>query len=439
MVVVFWLPFLRPWWWVFFPFFLSIELRKLYLWWIKWDYFYANLKWVTLEIVPPKEIIAPLKAMEDVFSVVWATLFDTPNWKDQWFDGILAETPYWMSWEIVSIEGRIHFYVRVMAQVRSSFESALYSHYPNLEIHEVPDYTKDVPQNVPNDEWDVYGEDFVLAKPAPYPIKTYENFFEPDGDKVADEEKRIDSMNSLLEMLAKLGPGEQFWLQFITNSTGDVFEPGYKKDAEEILSKLTGRAIKKKVSAFDEWAGSIGEVIFGPKREGSGEKATYSWVDRGASEEAAKDKSLTPGERDILTAVENKRKKPVFRTTMRGLYVAKRENWHPSNRTLTRAFFAHFYTQNLNGIKLTSTTRPKTNYVFRKRIPFIRARKMFRNAVLRYPPMFPDRKQETALLNTEEMATLFHFPVKISGMAMPTMESIQSKKGGPPPNLPTGE
>src|SRR3989344_3547137 len=69
MLIVFWVPFLRVWWWIFAPFFLSIELRTLYLWWIDWDFAYAKTKWVTLEIVPPKEVLVPLKAMEDVFAV----------------------------------------------------------------------------------------------------------------------------------------------------------------------------------------------------------------------------------------------------------------------------------------------------------------------------------------------------------------------------------
>ena len=66
----------------------------------------------------------------------------------------------------------------------------------------------------------------------------------------------------------------------------------------------------------------------------------------------------------------------------------------------------------------------------------MRARKMFRNYVLRFTPFFPERTQGMALLNTEEMATLWHFPIKITGLVAPTMSRVESKKGGPPPNLP---
>ncbi|MBI3631452.1 MAG: hypothetical protein HY219_01115, partial [Candidatus Staskawiczbacteria bacterium] len=46
------------------------------------------------------------------------------------------------------------------------------------------------------------------------------------------------------------------------------------------------------------------------------------------------------------------------------------------------------------------------------------------------------RQSISAILNTEEMATLFHFPIKITGLVAPTMARVESKKGGPPPNLP---
>lgn len=69
----------------------------------------------------------------------------------------------------------------------------------------------------------------------------------------------------------------------------------------------------------------------------------------------------------------------------------------------------------------------------------MRARKMFRMAVLRFPPMYPDRHSLCPILSTEEMATLWHFPLRVSGMVTPTMGKIESKKVGPPANLPINE
>src|SRR3989344_3787348 len=100
MAFILFVPFLRVWWWLFFPIILSIELRILYLWWINWDYAYAhNRKWVMLEVVPPKEVLVPLKAMEDIFTIMWGVNSEIPiNWREKWCEGLLEDAPAWMSW-----------------------------------------------------------------------------------------------------------------------------------------------------------------------------------------------------------------------------------------------------------------------------------------------------------------------------------------------------
>ncbi len=434
MIVILFIPFLRVWWWVFFPLILSIELRKLYIWWMNWDYWYANTKWVVLEIVPPKEVLVPVKAMEDVFSIMWLANYQPPNWRERLCEGVVDDAFGWMSWEIASIEGKLHFYIRVTAGARSALETALYGHYPELEITEVQDYVKNVPQNIPNAEWDVYGEDFVLTKPAPLPIRTYEKFFEPQGEKISAEEKRLDPISSLLELMSRLGPGEQFWLQFITMSSD---EPAFKAEARAMVSKLSNRPVKKQKTWWEEIGTMLFHLIYGPAKEGSGEKASYYWIESTKTEEGTdRELVLSPGEREVLTEVENKIKRPVFRTNIRGVYLARRENFKSTNKTLTRAYFGHFHTENLNFIKFSKLTRPKTHYFLRKTVPYIRTRRQFRNYVNRFTPLFPNRTRELALLNTEEMATLYHFPLKITGLVAPTMARVESKKGGPPPNLP---
>ncbi len=435
ILFVFWVPFLRVWWWLFTPLFLSVQLRTLYLWWLNWDFAYAEIEWKVLEIIPPKEVLIPLKAMEDVFTVVWP-IYDSGNWRERWCEGTLDNSPSWMSWEIASIEGQIHFYIRVNAAHRTHVETALYGHYPEIEIKEVSDYTKLVPQNVPNEEWDLYGEDWTLANPAAYPIKTYEKFFEPQGEKISAEEKRIDPILSLLELLSKLGTGEHYWLQFITVPVLDHDEPTWRKEAEKIITKIAKRPEKKETTLLEDLMYVFRQVTLGPEKEGSGEKASYKWVDSAKSDEGEREMVMTPGERDIVTEIENKIKKSVFRTSIRGVYVAKRENWKSSNKALARSYFAHFSTMNLNRLSFSTKTRPKVHYIWRKRRVFLRARRMFKNSILRFPALFPDRQSISAILSTEEMATIFHFPMKITGLVAPTMSRVESKKGGPPPNLP---
>jgi len=181
------------------------------------------------------------------------------------------------------------------------------------------------------------------------------------------------------------------------------------------------------------------QIILGPEKEGEGESTSYSWAQTEEDEETGEMRiSLTTGEREVITEVENKLKKPCFRTTIRGVYVAKRENWISPHKTIMRGYAGHFSTDNLNTLGFKGETRPKVHYFWRRRREFLRARKMFRMAVLRFPPLFPKRMSSdlNPILSAEEMATLYHFPIRVSGMLAPTMANVESKKAGPPPNLP---
>lgn len=417
---------------------LGSQLKTLYLWWLNWDFDYAKQKWVFLEVIPPKEVLMPLKAMEDVFAAIWP-LMDVGNFRERWCDGELANGPYWCSWEIASIEGKIHYYLRFLQQHRSSIEASLFGHYPEIEIREATDYVKLVPPTVPNDEWDMYGEDWDLAKEDAYPIKTYEKFFEPQGERISAEEKRMDPIISLLESMSNLGPGEHYWAQFTTVPVGEHDEPDWKVEGQKIVNKIAMRHEKKKVSFFDELFHTLRELAIGPEKEGEGESASYSWAPLEKDEETDELRvSLTPGERDVITEIENKMKKPVFRTNIRGVYVAKREKWKAPNRVLLRTYMGHFQTVNMNYFGFQSKTRPRVHFFMRQRRVFLRARRMFRMAVLRFPPLYPARMNTDLcpILSTEELATLYHFPLRTTGMIAPTMERMESKKGGPPPNLP---
>jgi len=431
-VIILWVPFLRVWWWLFLPIMLASQLKILYIWWIGWDFYMgAQQKWVLNEIIPPKDAIMPLKAMEDVMSSIWP-LADFANFREIWCEGELSNGPEYCSWEIASIEGRIHFYIRSKQQHESTIKAALYGHYPDIEIQRAEDYVKMVPPTVPNEEWDMYGEDWILGREDAYPIKTYEKFFEPQGERIADEEKRMDPIISLLEAISQIGPGEHYWVQFTTVPVFDVDEPEWRKEAEKIINKIAKRPEKKEYGFFDHLFHTFGELAIGPEKEGE----SYSWVPLEEDEETGELKvSLTPGEREIITEIENKIKKPAYRTNIRGVYVAKRDAWSPDNK-FTRGFMGHFSTANLNYFRFLGDTRPKVHYFLRKRRAFLRARKMFRMSVLRYPPYFPDRHKGCAIISPEELATMFHFPVRISGMVVPTLDKIESKKGGPPPNLP---
>jgi len=130
-------------------------------------------------------------------------------------------------------------------------------------------------------------------------------------------------------------------------------------------------------------------------------------------------------------------KKPAFKTNIRGLYLYKKDNFNSTHRKVVEAYFPHFYTQNLNVLKYGDETRTKVHFIWRARRIYSRKKKIFRNYVERFTPLFPKMSSwGTFILTTEELATIYHFPAKITGLAAPAMTHIEAKKSGPPSGLP---
>jgi hypothetical protein len=153
---------------------------------------------------------------------------------------------------------------------------------------------------------------------------------------------------------------------------------------------------------------------------------------------------LTPGEREIVQAIENKISKPAFQVGIRFIYLGKREVFFNPNFRLAFEFFNCFMTANLNGLipwgaTLTKIKKsiffPPLNLI-RDRRDYLRCRKIFRQYKDRLNTLFPRSGADKGIfiLNTEELASIWHFPSWRVAPA-PGLERIEAKKG-PPPSLP---
>lgn len=435
------------WWWIFFPFISFFLFRFFYLWWIRWEVFYKKFKWILLEIKPPREVVKPFSAMENVFSMLWA-VWDDPNWRERWCKGAFVPgAGGWFSIEICSFGGEIHFYLRIPSGFRNAAESALYSQYPEVEIFEVEDYTQKVPKNIPNEKWDLYAEDYTLAKDDFYPIKTYPMFFEkPEEEKRVIEEKRIDPLDALLEQLSKFQSGEQTWIQIVCCPVTDAQVPfNWIKEGRAMADKIAKR---KSPSPPKNLFQEIIETFF----PGSAKKE-----EKPSMELIAPELRLTPGEKEILAGIENKIKKSSFQCWIKQVYIYKKdEPYTPGNYLLFRQYITQqLGLQNMNMIVFFGATRTRIHYWIKDRRLYLRKRQRFKEAIERLPSFFPwnhvgnppplikfltrfgyrlpPGKKSTCILNPEELATIFHFPAKIK---VPTIARIEAKKGGPPPELP---
>ncbi len=420
--------FISSWWWVPLPYFLWKIFLFFWAWWRVNYVFLPKNKNIILDIRVPSLSIKPIRAMEIVLSELFQIIYKPPDKWEKWIDG-QVQLSY--SFDVVSIEGEIHFMIRMPESIRDAAESIIYSQYPEAEITLVDDYAKKVPSDIPNEEWDIWGSNYVLTKPSPYPIKTYDYF---ETEKEDEEGKIIDPISSLLEGMAKIGKGEQLWLQIMAKpiQKKDFGGMSYWSEIEEIKEELSRR--KKKVAPKRFFLFEmISILLFGPSEEKIEEK-----------ELIPPEMKLTPVERETLAAVEKKASKLSFKTAIRFIYLGRKNYFFKPHGRLLFGYFSSF--NSINGNSLMPKGQPimtkiKKNWflpinLLRKRRLYLRKRRLFKLYVDREDPYYPrSTDKDTFVLSTEELATLFHFPSKgIS--AAPLVFKTESRKRDAPSGLP---
>jgi hypothetical protein len=409
---------IKIWWWVPLPFLLWVPTLYLYRFLImeRWD---SKIKRVLLEVKMPKEVVRPIRAMDQIFAGFHG-VHDIATWRETWIEGVFQLS---LSFEIVSDGGEIHFYIRTPEMFRGFVESNIYSQYPEAEVSLVDDYTKYVPQDIPNKDWDLWGVDYINPKDEIYPIKTYKQF-ETEAERL--EEKRVDPLAGLLEGLSTLKPGEKFWIQIIAKPVLGKDKPWQEK-GRALADKLAKRPEKAKPKPIIQEAA---EILLTGK---TGEEEPVE------KEIIPPEMKLTPGEREILSAVEAKMAKFGYDCNIRFLYLGKRDIFFKPTTKVGFGFFKEVSTENLGGLRPWSKTMTKVKSVLfwflDKRRLYLRKRRIFRYYKKRWPTLFP-RKGATYILNTEELATLWHIPGKEAAPAL-GVPRIESKKKGKPSSLPT--
>jgi hypothetical protein len=401
-------------WWIALPLITFFFFWDFWILYIQFK-FITSIQWVLLEIKVPKNILKTPKAMEQIFAAAHAPYSYGLRFFEKYWEG---RVEYWMSFEIVGSAGESHFYLRLPKQFRNLMESAIYAQYPEAEISEVEDYVKQMPKVLPNKTFDVYGNEQIFRAPNCYPIRTYPMFEE------AVEERRVDPVGNVLEIISKLKVDEQIWIQILARPTGD----DWKKEGDELVAKMTGIGEKKKKEPWFYGLGvTLSEAILAPFVHPSTEV-----------EKKSKDEFnfrmllLTPGQKEVVEGIERKTAKLGFETTIRFIYIDKREAFSRDNVAAIAGFFRQFNTQNLNLLKpdkrtMTAAVRGlfiKLRLSWRKRVIYERYRDLIFN------PHKP-------ILNIEELATIYHLP--IVGVESTYLEKVESRKGGPPAALPLME
>ncbi len=399
------------------PILLFFAALESWLTYIKQKYL-LSIKWVLLEVKPPPDVEKSPKIAENIFSGLHGVYSKPINWRKKFFAGAVQN---WFSFEIAGNGGEINFYIRTPEDLRNMVEAQVFAQYPDAEIKIADDYVDSLPRYLPTDDYDLFGTELIFTKENAYPIKTYP-FFEEESGK--GEFKRTDPLAPLAEIMSTLEPGEHIWLQLLIRPTGK----GWVEEAKPVLDKLVGKEPKVE-------RGILGAIV----------DFIDSLFPGGAVEEKKNDKEfstmrLTPGQKFVLEQTENKVAKLGFKAGYRFLYVARKELFHRSHVSAVTGMFKQLYFNNLNSFKPNGDVGTSADGWFAWLFPSHRGFFADQQEFNRKWHIYQQYKKrafvrKVIVLNTEELATLFHLPGV--GVKAPAFPRVEAKKGQPPAGLPT--
>jgi len=357
---------------------------------------------VLLEIKIPREMFKSPLAMEMFINTLYSA--SVGNLLDVYLRGRVRA---WFSLEIVSIGGQVKFFVWGHKNFKSRIEAQLYAQFPNIEVHEAPDYTLGVTRDPEKLTFGWFGQ-FTLTKADAYPIKTYLDY---GLDKDAKEEYKHDPIVPMLEYMGALKKGEQAWVQILIQSHtkeglkyGRIFtKPDWKSGIEKEIKEITKKATMK--TEDQKFPTSL---------------------------------NLSKGQQETIAAIERAAAKYAFDTMIRATYFAEKDIYNSANIGGLLGSFLQFNSQTLNGFKPGFTA--SSDYLWQdfrgakkkdneeKLLEAYKRRSFFNTP-------FKNFHGKPFILSTEELATIFHFPSYVVA-ATPTLARVPSKKAEAPPNLP---
>lgn len=370
--------------WVIFVILLIYILFKIYLNEIQTNY-KNSLEWTSYEIKPPKENQLSFYNAEQIF-IQLHQLYDNWTPQEKYIEGKLV---FWLSLEIVSLGGKISFVLRVPTKQKELVEASFYANYPHIEMNEIQDYLSHFEYDPDEEKYELFGGEMVLTQKEVIPIRTYRDFISLKGPDAS--EKVVDPLSPLLEVFTRLHQKEFYAMQIIIRPVGD---DSWRKDAEQAVKDLQGET----------------EFI-----------------------------QLDDITKLRIASIKTKLGKPGFKTKIRLLHMGSIDVFNKDAKKLFLSPFKVFNSANFNSFKLAYG--PKKDYRISPTLeaPFIKY--WVRQRKIDIFKGFKGRStwigEPMYILNTEELATLFHFPITSEGIPTPTaVETVDIKKIQPPSNLP---
>ncbi|HLC99998.1 MAG TPA: hypothetical protein VJC11_03500 [Patescibacteria group bacterium] len=396
---------------------LILVLYGFYYGWLnnRQGKYVRSLNLIFLAIDVPKNNEQTPKAVEQIFAHMAGAWRRGTKWQRYW-EGYVQP---WFTFEIISVEGYIQFLIGTPEKYRDLVEAAVYAQYPDAEITQVEDYTKGFDVKTFFQTHDLWGTELALKNNQAYPIRTY-----PQFEHVLSGEF-LDPLGSFMEILGRMGRGEQMWFQICVRP----IDESWKKNADALVRKLIGM---KKASTFTV-TGGISQALQETFQE------AFNQIGGGGSAEGGKKSDappslmqhLSPGDRTAVEGIQLKISKLGFQTKIRMIYLAHKDVMNKGKGV--EGFMGSmrpFQSLDMNGLTVEKYTKTSAEYFFKKQRIRWRQEKLLRS--YKYRSLW--HGGTSFVLNTEELATLYHFPTP--SVRAPLLKRTEAKRGEPPFAIP---
>jgi len=283
-----------------------------------------------------------------------------------------------LSFEIVSHDGLISFYISTPERMRANIEQQLHAQFPDAQIDEVDDYNIFSPQGV------IVGSYLTFKRQSIFPIKNYTKL-------------ESDPLNAITNALSKVPKGDGAAIQYVVRSA--------KKD---------WRKLGVKVASEMQQGKKLDDVIGGKdlKLFKSMKKMAFTKPDDKGPGDTRK---LSPLEEEMVKGIEEKASSAGLDVNIR--IVVSSKNIGAAQATLnniTNSFSQFSIYQYGN--------------TFQKEVPRFK-KKLINSFIYRE---FDDKYG--LVLNTEEMASVWHLP--LSTTETPNIRWLDARTAPAPENIP---
>jgi hypothetical protein len=283
-----------------------------------------------------------------------------------------------ISFEIVAHEGLVHYYVVVPVGLIDTITQAVAAAYPSARLEEVAE------RNIFNPAGRMSGTiggEFTLKKNFAHPIATF-------------QESKRDAARAMLNALSGVTKEDGLGIQILIRPAAQ----GWTKSAVALAEQIKkDKGIKKGVSGFQYNFAGIMEALWKPPE---------------STETKTEDKQLSSLEQGLVESIEEKTRYPGYETLIR---VVASSNTAGKSQALLGGVvsaFSLFDSSSNNGFKFTISKNIEefvTAYIFR---------------------FFPQEVNQN-ILNTVELATIFHLPNQGSIPTSQVQRQMDKQVDGP--------